>query len=321
MFIRVHPWVTTNVPLLTELCPKIFPVACPHRFARRCSKLKCDMYKILGADRKEYGPVSADVVRQWIAERRANAQTRIQAEGSSEWKPLSDFPEFSEALKAGPAPPPLGAGAIPRPLTGAVPAQTSGLATASLVLGILGLFSCGLTSLLGLIMGVLALTKIRNSNGQLSGSGVAIAGICVSAALTLFGLAFGAALLLPALAQAKSKAQSITCINQLKQIGLAARMWSNDHNDTFPPDFLSMSNELASPKVLTCPADRRRTAMLSWSDFDPKNVTYEYLTPSIKDSPSLPQTVVFRCPIHGAVCFGDGSVQQRGKNAGRPAFP
>src|SRR2546430_7079498 len=36
--------------------------------------------------------------------------------------------------------------------------------------------------------------------------------------------------------------QSVQCVNNLKQIGLAARIWANDHNDVFPPDFFSLSN-------------------------------------------------------------------------------
>lgn len=56
------------------------------------------MYKILGGDQKEYGPVSADQVREWITQRRVGAQTMIQADGSSEWKPLGTFPEFAAAL-------------------------------------------------------------------------------------------------------------------------------------------------------------------------------------------------------------------------------
>ena len=31
------------------------------------------MYKIQGADQKDYGPVTADLMRQWIAERRGEA--------------------------------------------------------------------------------------------------------------------------------------------------------------------------------------------------------------------------------------------------------
>ncbi|MHB8520034.1 MAG: GYF domain-containing protein [Limisphaerales bacterium] len=63
------------------------------------------MYKIIGADEREYGPITADQIRRWIAEGRANGQTKAQAEGSSEWKPLSGLPEFREALAAKPPPP------------------------------------------------------------------------------------------------------------------------------------------------------------------------------------------------------------------------
>jgi hypothetical protein len=58
------------------------------------------MYKIIGADGKEYGPVTADQLRQWISEGRANAQTRVLPEGATEWKPLGEIPEFGSAPKA-----------------------------------------------------------------------------------------------------------------------------------------------------------------------------------------------------------------------------
>ncbi len=58
------------------------------------------MYKIIGGDRKEYGPVSADEVRRWLAEGRLNGQSMVQAEGSSEWKPLAACQEFADALGA-----------------------------------------------------------------------------------------------------------------------------------------------------------------------------------------------------------------------------
>src|SRR5260370_32220670 len=40
--------------------------------------------------------------------------------------------------------------------------------------------------------------------------------------------------------QVKAEAQSVQCVSNLKQIGLAARIWANDHNDVFPPDVISM---------------------------------------------------------------------------------
>jgi hypothetical protein len=58
------------------------------------------MYKIIGADQREYGPVPIEQVRKWIAERRANGQTKAWSETSGEWKTLADFPEFTDALMA-----------------------------------------------------------------------------------------------------------------------------------------------------------------------------------------------------------------------------
>ncbi len=58
------------------------------------------MYKIIGIDGRQYGPVTAEQVKEWIAAGRANGQTRAQFEGETDWKPLSAFAEFAEALTA-----------------------------------------------------------------------------------------------------------------------------------------------------------------------------------------------------------------------------
>lgn len=67
------------------------------------------MYRILGGDGNEYGPVPAEFVIQWINEGRAAAHTQVKLEGSTEWKPLLTFPEFAAALaaKASPGAPPM----------------------------------------------------------------------------------------------------------------------------------------------------------------------------------------------------------------------
>src|SRR3954462_9668078 len=69
------------------------------------------MYRIIGADGNQYGPISAEQLRQWIAEGRANSQTRVLAEGATEWKPLSEFPEFFGTATPSPS------GALPPPPT------------------------------------------------------------------------------------------------------------------------------------------------------------------------------------------------------------
>jgi uncharacterized membrane protein len=58
------------------------------------------MFKMIGGDGQEYGPVTAEQLRQWILDHRANGQTLVQAEGEADWKPLSARPEFTEALAA-----------------------------------------------------------------------------------------------------------------------------------------------------------------------------------------------------------------------------
>jgi hypothetical protein len=65
------------------------------------------VFKIIGADRKPYGPVTTDQVRQWIADGRADGQTLAQIEGMAEWKPLAHFTEFADLFPSESIPPPL----------------------------------------------------------------------------------------------------------------------------------------------------------------------------------------------------------------------
>jgi hypothetical protein len=123
-----------------------------------------------------------------------------------------------------------------------------------------------------------------------------------------------AGMTLPAFAKAKSRAQEISCVNNLKQMCLAARIYATDHNEAFPPDFLSMKNELASPKILICPVDPNQAARatLTWESFDPSQSSYEYVTKGLTEStPGVEKKVLFRCRIHGNEGMGDGSVVKR----------
>ena len=62
-------------------------------------------YTIIGGDGKEYGPVSGEDLRKWIAEGRLNAQSLAKAESDAEFRPLSAFPEFADAFAPQPAAP------------------------------------------------------------------------------------------------------------------------------------------------------------------------------------------------------------------------
>ena len=190
------------------------------------------MYKIRGEDGKEYGPVSADTLRTWVNQGRANPQTFVLAEGATEWKTLSACPEFANLFAA---PPPGMTRAVGSAPIG--PAKTSGMAITSLVMGGLSILSCGITLIvttpLGLILGLVAMNKIKNSQGKLSGRGLALAGTIVSGVSVLL-IPINAALLLPALSKAHAKAQSINCMNNARTLCLAAHMYSGANSNTFP---------------------------------------------------------------------------------------
>src|SRR5258706_2825906 len=82
-----------------------------------------------------------------------------------------------------------------------------------------------------------------------------------------------AGMLLPALAKAKARAQRINCVSNMKQIGVALRLFANDNDSKYPSvtnqpagtplvwtNFAVAGNELSSPKVLICPSDGDRPA-------------------------------------------------------------
>lgn len=98
--------------------------------------------------------------------------------------------------------------------------------------------------------------------------------------------------ILPQVARTRSKSGRIACVDNLKRIGLSFKLWPGDtdryqmrHSVTNGgtmewvesgeawPHFLVMSNELASPKILICPADRRQVAV-SWAALSNTNISY-----------------------------------------------
>jgi prepilin-type N-terminal cleavage/methylation domain-containing protein len=98
-------------------------------------------------------------------------------------------------------------------------------------------------------------------------------------------IALLAALILPALGRAKEQGRCIKCISNLHQVCLGYKTWAMDHENRYPwhlppqeggtygpaagrshSNFLSLSAELVTPKILVCPSDRatKATAM-DWS--------------------------------------------------------
>lgn len=156
-----------------------------------------------------------------------------------------------------------------------------------------------------------------------------------SAALKAAVPALGAAMLLPAFAKAKQKAQSIACVNNLKQVGLAFRIWAGDNNDQFPFNvstskggtletcqrggdgydrsaylhFQVMSNELATPKILVCPSDSAKQPAADFASLQSWNVSYQVRS-GAKVTDVNPTEILTYCPTHHHTGYADGSVKQ-----------
>jgi hypothetical protein len=147
------------------------------------------MYKIIGQDGKEYGPITAEQLRQWITENRVESRTPTFVDGAKDWTFAGLLPEFANYFTAD-APPP-----ITPPKHGTSPAgqmpKTNSFATAGLIFGILSVtFVCccgGFPfNVLGLIFSIIALVQISECPELHEGRGLAIAGLILSAASFLF---------------------------------------------------------------------------------------------------------------------------------------
>lgn len=271
------------------------------------------MYIVLGTDKKEYGPIDAATVERWIAERRATGSTLVRraTEPADAFKALSTFSEFQAVLNASvaPASPPVLAGTAGNPST--APARPSnGLSIASFICGMASLTCAFLTGIPAIIMGHIAYARAGRQPARYGSRNLALAGLILGYVGCLVGTAFLAGLTLPAFAKAKARAQQFRCINNLKEIGLAARIYANENHEQYPSNFVAMSAQIANPAILICPGDSQHTPALSWADFtESANLSYEYVD---RGGNPNPQQILFRCPYHHNVGLADGSVQQMG---------
>lgn len=135
------------------------------------------MYKIIGNDGKEYGPVTADQLREWLRQGRVGLQTPVRPESGGDWRALSSYPEFNFA----PGLPPLAPPTLADRASNKIAAGVCGILLGSLgihkfilgytgaglvmlLVGVLGgILTCGVASfvmwIIGLIEGIVYLTK------------------------------------------------------------------------------------------------------------------------------------------------------------------
>jgi hypothetical protein len=187
------------------------------------------MYRIIGADGKEYGPVDAEQIKSWLTEGRVNLRSNVLAEGATQWRPLSEFPELAGSAGMQPMSSPASPS---RPVNATTAAQqVSGPATGLIVTAILGfVVQAGsiLINVFGFSMGFLDTSPDAVALNFLSGT--------MGLFLNVVGLAIGAVILIGAQKMKKleshgwAMASSILalapCISPCCVVGLPVGIWS-----------------------------------------------------------------------------------------------
>lgn len=151
--------------------------------------------------------------------------------------PAFAAPQFAPA--PAPAPVPVYTG----------PAQPCGKATASLVLGIIGLVLAVVLigiplGIIAVILGHLALSEIKHSGGRLEGRGKAVAGlvtgyICVAMILMLPFILIVAAILIPGVVKSKMAANESSAASSLRTVNTAIVSYQSSCNG-LPPSLAAL---------------------------------------------------------------------------------
>ena len=134
------------------------------------------MYKIIGVDGKEYGPINGDQLRDWLRQGRVGPQTPVRPEAGGDWRPLSGYPEFNFAAATSPLPPTYANRASNKIAAGVCGILLGAFGVHKFILGYTGTgiimllvslvggivtcwLSCLVMALFGLIEGIIYLTK------------------------------------------------------------------------------------------------------------------------------------------------------------------
>lgn len=132
--------------------------------------------------------------------------------------------------------------------------KTSGIAVASLVMGIASFLLPVILSIPAIICGAIGMSKTKDP--RVGGRGLAIAGLVLGICSIFVGSCY-MSIMLPALNRAREQANRVKCASNMRQIGLAIMMYSNqERNGAFPDSFdkVVKAGFVNNGDVFVCPS-------------------------------------------------------------------
>jgi len=259
-------------------------------------------------DGTQLGTFSLEEIRSALASGQILSTDLAWKEGMNDWEPVSSL-----ALQTTSAPPPvptLPVSSLPPTAPVVVGGtKTCGQAIASMILGVLGCVLSCLTAIPAVVLGHIALGKIKRSGGLLSGRGLAITGL-IFGYLQVAMIPVWLGLAVPAFTQVQQKALTIKTQNEARQVIIALKSYAAEHNGTYPEtlEVLVTENLLLDNTVLKEPLNPGWTGEPGW----------DYFGTSISDS-SPGDSVLISSRSTGpqgerVIGLNDGSVEtQKGK--------
>lgn len=195
---------------------------------------------------QQTGPFTIDQVRAGISSGAYQFSDMAWYAGAAGWAPLGTVPGIvGDAANVHGSP------------------QTSGLAIASLVCGVLSFFTLGLTAIPAVICGHIARGSIKRSGGARTGSGLALAGLICGYFGFILIIAFMAGLTAPVILRQRKKADQTEAVNNARSISLALFEFKEEYG-TFPEESTSaaVAQTTGTPKITGSTSNARFRQLL-----------------------------------------------------------
>ncbi len=218
----------------------------------------------IARNEEQFGPFSPEEVRRQLAAGLLQPTDYAWSEGANAWVQLADLPSLLSppAQPVAPHLPPSAAPVIEPVAHRSHP--TSGLAVASMILGILSVTFVvpAVSGIAGAICGHLARARIRRSGETIAGDGMAVAGLITSYIglfIILLALVFafaiiGAGMALPIFGGTQMRAKQTKALGQVRDMATACHLYASDHQGRFPKTLEELVPKyLPDRQVFVCP--------------------------------------------------------------------